>query len=87
MVASTETSDWLPAAIGDQHHRSAYPTDAKSILCRLVNCRSQDLIGQGCRAGLADVGQVAAVAGHAARSILSRATWAVSRKVAMGVFP
>ena len=45
------------------------------------------LIGQRCRVGLAGVGQVAAVAGHAARSIWSRATWAVSRKVAMGVFP
>ena len=52
-----------------------------------ITCRSQNLIGQRYRVGLAGVGQVAAVAGHAARSILSRATWAVSRKVAIGVFP
>ena len=32
VVASTGTSDRLPAAIGDQRHRSAYPTDAKSVL-------------------------------------------------------
>ncbi len=44
-----------------------------------VWCRSQDLIGQRCRVGLAGVGQVAAVGSHAARSILSRATWALSR--------
>ena len=65
----------------------SWQPDLRIACGRSTRRRSQHSIRQRCRVGLAGVGQAEAVAGHATRSILSRAGCAVFERVTAGIRP